>query len=69
MDVQALWHEYHMAAQLGQSQSVGQAQVVELGMTPCAAAHETSVSGTSARGPRSLAAAAPYDPPTVGARV
>ena len=71
MDVQALWHEYHLAAQLGQRQSVGQAEVVELGLTPYAAVHETSVSGSSARGPRSLAAAAAaaaaYDPPTVGA--
>lgn len=68
MDVQALWHEYHMAAQLGQPQSVGQAEAIEVGLTPYAAVHETSIAGTSAKGPRSLAAAAPYDPTTVGAR-
>ena len=72
MDVQALWHEYHMAAQLGRPQSVGQTEVVEVGLTPYAAVHKTSIAGTSARGPHTLrgaaAAAAPYDPQTVGAR-
>ena len=68
-----LWHEYHMAAQLGQPpQSGGPAEVVQHGLTPYAAVPEASTAGTPARAPRSLAAAAgaaPYGPPTVGARV
>ena len=51
------------------AQSAGQAEAVEHGLPPYAAVCETTTSGSSLQGPHTLAAvaaAALYDPPTVG---